>query len=380
MGARMKARDLAVALGFDEPGLNVITTAISKMASHIAHHARSGEVILTPTMDGDRRALTVVAHDEGPGGKDVVTAMQIGFPANHRLGASPRGTKRVRTELELRTLTDHQREEETLRILSGKILQAQEEERRRISRELHDEVGQSLTAVSVALAALQHRGATDAKTFSKTIAGTQRLLEVTMEKVHHFACELRPAMLDELGLLPALRAHLKNFATCTGLCLKFSAHAAAEQLDGEQKTALFRITQESLTNVAKHAGASCVKIFLGRTGGGICLEIADNGKSFHAPGGKAPTHRQHLGLLGMRDRVQSLRGQFVIRPEPGRGTTVRITIPFPAETLTADVVNHAKNIDIVYGKKTSFAGRRPHHRPTRLAPVAGDRPGNYGGR
>jgi len=110
-----------------------------------------------------------------------------------------------------RDITEHKRTEEALQNLSRKILQAQEDERRRISRELHDEVGQSLTAISVELAALRNNGAAKPGNFSRILASTQRLLQGTMNTVHDFARELRPAMLDELGLLPALRSHVKSF-------------------------------------------------------------------------------------------------------------------------------------------------------------------------
>ncbi len=114
-------------------------------------------------------------------------------------------------------ITERKRAEEALKNLSRKILRAQEEERRRISRELHDEVGQSLTAISVTLAALGNNGASKSEHIRRTVAGTQRLLESTMETVHRFARELRPAMLDELGLLPALRSHAKSFSARTSL-------------------------------------------------------------------------------------------------------------------------------------------------------------------
>jgi len=232
----------------------------------------------------------------------------------------------------VRDMTERKRFEESLQDLSRKILHAQEEERQRISRELHDEVGQSLTAISVTLAALRNNGAAKAENLSRFIAGTQRLLEGTMETVHHFARELRPAMLDELGLLPALRSHVKSFAERTGLRVRLQADPVAEKLNAEQKTAVFRITQESLTNVAKHARASRVNVFLRRTGDGICLEIADNGKSFRADPATAAKQKQRLGLLGMQERVRLVNGRFGIQPEPGRGTTVRVTIPFSPVT------------------------------------------------
>jgi PAS domain S-box-containing protein len=234
-------------------------------------------------------------------------------------------------------ITERKRAEEALKNLSRKVLEAQEKERQRVSRELHDEVGQSLTAISVTLASLRNNGATKSEHLARTIVDTQRLLEGTMEAVHRFARELRPAMLDELGLLPALRSHVKNFSERTGLRVGLHAEPAAEKLNGEQKTTIFRVAQESLTNVARHAHASRVNIFLRRAGDGICLEIADNGKSFRADPATASRQKQRLGLLGMQERVRLVNGRFEIQPEPGRGTTVRVTIPFcehGLETLT----------------------------------------------
>lgn len=230
-------------------------------------------------------------------------------------------------------ITERKRAEEALKNLSQKILNAQEEERRRISRELHDEVGQSLTAISVTLAAFKNNGASASPHTLKKIAGTQRLLEGTMNTVHRFARELRPAMLDELGLLPALRSHVKNFADHTGVEVRLRADPVAEKLNGEQKTAVFRIVQESLTNVAKHAHASRVRVSLGSENGCICVEITDNGKSFRVDPETAAKQKQRLGLLGMQERVRLVSGQFTIKPVAGRGTTVRVNIPFqPAST------------------------------------------------
>jgi PAS domain S-box-containing protein len=228
----------------------------------------------------------------------------------------------------IRDITHRKRQEEALRNLSNKILHVQEEERRRISRELHDEVGQALTAISVTLAALRNNGAAKSEPVRRTVASTQRLLAGTMDAVHRFARELRPAMLDELGLLPALRSHVKSFTARTGLRAQFYADTGAERLDDEQKTALFRIAQESLTNVAKHSRASRVRISLRQDGDGICMEIADNGKSFRTDHIITDKQKQRLGLLGMQERARLVKGRFSIQSDPGRGTMVRVTIPF----------------------------------------------------
>ena len=233
-----------------------------------------------------------------------------------------------------RDITARKRAEEALQGFSRRILHAQEEERRRISRELHDEVGQSLTAISVALANLRNNGTATVAGLAQKVTLSQRLLQGTMENVHRFARELRPAMLDELGLLPALRSHMKNFSARTGLRVNFTADPQAEQLDGERKTALFRIAQESLTNVAKHARARRVNVSVCGTDAGICMEIADNGRSFRLNSRTAAKQKQRLGLLGMQERVRLLNGQFSIKPVPGRGTTVRVTIPFQAAAGT----------------------------------------------
>ena len=225
--------------------------------------------------------------------------------------------------------------QDKLRDLSTRILHVQEEERKRISRELHDEVGQALTAISVTLAALRRNGATRNNGISRKVAIIQRLLAGTMENVHRFARELRPAMLDELGLLPALRSHVKSFSARTGLQVRFSADPCAEKLDGEQKTALFRSAQESLNNVAKHARASRVKILLRPSDNGIYMEISDNGKSFCASPETDGREKGRLGLLGMQERARLVNGQFSISPLLGRGTTVRVNIPVQGDAVLA---------------------------------------------
>jgi signal transduction histidine kinase len=245
-------------------------------------------------------------------------------------------TGRKRTERALRESEKHFRDlfndarqmEENLRSLANQVLSAQEEERKRISRELHDEVGQALTAVSVTLATLKSSdlGASGADT---RLTEAQRLLRSTMEIVHNFARELRPSILDELGLLPALRSYLNGFAALTGLKVRFQCNNAAEQLGPERKIVLFRIVQESLTNVAKHAEASQVAVSLRKVGNTIAMEVADNGKSFQADGQRLRGKR--LGLLGMQERVRLVDGKFSILARPAVGTKVRVVVPLEAD-------------------------------------------------
>ncbi len=229
-------------------------------------------------------------------------------------------SERKRTENALRL------SEQALRDLSNRLLHVQEEERKRLSRELHDEVGQALTAINVNLTVLGRNDAGDAPAFQRKVADTQQLLEQTMETVHRFAHELRPALLDDLGLLPALRSYSKSFAERTGIPVHFNACDQAEKLSPEQKVVVFRLVQESLNNVAKHARASRVELTLAAEARHVQLCIQDNGRSFNAETVRAnPTKR--LGLLGMQERVRLVNGRLVIEAQPGQGTAVRAEIP-----------------------------------------------------
>jgi len=225
-------------------------------------------------------------------------------------------------------LAKSERLQEQLRRLSRQILSAQEEERKEISRELHDVIAQTLTGINVRLAALKKEAATNTKGLDRNIASTQRLVERSVDIVHQFARELRPAVLDDLGLIPALLSYMKNFAARTGLRAHLKAFAGVEQLETARRTVLFRVAQEALTNVARHAKASRVEVSIQKLRRAARMEIKDDGKSFqverklHAAGGK------RLGLLGMRERVEMVGGTFCVESAPARGTTIRVDIPF----------------------------------------------------
>ena len=152
--------------------------------------------------------------------------------------------------------------QEQLRHLSRQILQAQEEERKRISRELHDDIAQVLTAISFHLAVLKKEAAPNGKGLKEKIAHTQRLVEKSVNIVHQFAGQLRPAALDDLGLIPALHSYVKDFAKRTGLSVHFTSFTRGrmEQLDSAKRTVLYRVAQEALINVARHAHASLVNV------------------------------------------------------------------------------------------------------------------------
>ena len=238
----------------------------------------------------------------------------------------------------------------------------QEEERKRISRELHDEVGQALTGISMNLESLKKNGARKSPTLTRKLADTQSLLQETMETVHRFARELRPAMLDELGLLPALRSYLKGFANRTGLRVHFRGNPLAESLEDDQKTVVFRVAQESLTNVGKHAHASQVEVTVCKLKDGICMEIADNGRSFRENAQNSGKARKRLGLLGMQERVRLVNGKFTVKPLLGKGTTIRVVIPFTsadAPILSKRIRGHRRNHQPSLRARTQHLIRKP---------------------
>ncbi len=251
--------------------------------------------------------------------------------------------ERKRTEAALRQSEKHYRKlfrqaqlmQEDLRHLSNQILHVQEEERTRISRELHDEVGQALTAINVNLAMLTKQPGQPQSSLEGRIASVQALLEQTMNTVHNFARELRPAMLDELGLLPALRSYLKGFQERTRIRTSFKAGPHIEELDDGQKTALFRVAQESLTNITKHAQASEVAIAICRRNGSVRMEISDNGKGFAMEPQMAAKRKKRLGLLGMQERVRLVNGRLGLRSQPGKGTVVSVLIPLKSRPAVA---------------------------------------------
>jgi PAS domain S-box-containing protein len=220
--------------------------------------------------------------------------------------------------------------EENLRQLSHKVVTAQEEERKHISRELHDEVGQTLTAVNVSIAMLRKEAGTNGRLNGK-VAAAQKLLEQSLETVHRFARELRPEMLDHLGPYAALRSYVKSFGERTGIKATLQPNVSLDGIDGQQAIVLFRVAQESLTNVFKHARATEVEIRFPRIVGGICMEIADNGRSFHVDEQLAGRGKRRLGLLGMQERVRLVNGTFSIESVRGRGTTIRVQIPVRAD-------------------------------------------------
>jgi signal transduction histidine kinase len=230
-------------------------------------------------------------------------------------------------------LLESQRQQSKLHQLTRRIISDQESERKKISRELHDQVVQPLVGINVELAALSTGTGPAARALRRKIAHTQRVVKNSVQAVHRFARHLRPTVLDDLGLIPALHAFSKNLATQQRLRIELTAFGGIEALNIGKRTVLFRVAQEALTNVARHAEATRVTLGISERKNSVVMEIADNGK---AMGNRRSLLRQstkQLGLIQMRERVEMIGGTLAIESTPERGTTIRTEIPFTPEPL-----------------------------------------------
>jgi signal transduction histidine kinase len=214
-----------------------------------------------------------------------------------------------------------------LRHLSHQVLMAQEEERKEISRELHDKVAQVLTAINVHLALLKMEAAGNTQGLKKKISNAQRLLQKSVKIVHRFARELRPTLLDDIGIIPAFRVYVKDFTKHTRIPVHFDCVGSVEQVNPARRTALYRVAQEALGNVAQHAQASRVTMNLRKVRNAVRMTIKDNGKSFQVERVILGHKNRSLGLLGMRERIEMVGGNFKIDSVRGKGTTVQARVP-----------------------------------------------------
>jgi PAS domain S-box-containing protein len=263
--------------------------------------------------------------------------------ANAKLAAEV--TRRKAVELSLvqsrqqksRLLVEAQEMQAQLRNLSRSVIKAQEEERRLISRELHDVIAQMLTGISLRLGNLGAQAGLGPADLQRNITATQDLVARSVETVHQFARELRPSVLDDLGLVPALHTYLKSFAARTGLRSRMTVCKEADLLSVAHRTVLFRVAQEALTNVARHAGAGRVDVILRPEPGGFGLQVIDDGRAFHVDRVLHGTRGGRLGLLGMRERLDMVGGRLDIQSTPGIGTTIAAFIP-----LTGPALSHTR--------------------------------------
>jgi signal transduction histidine kinase len=218
--------------------------------------------------------------------------------------------------------------QEDLKRLSDRLVEVQEEERRSLSRELHDDLGQTMSAMLIELGKAESMPA-GSKGRRDELASVRRLAEENVAKIRNMALLLRPAMLDELGLVPALNWHVREVGRRTGLKVKLIADELNDDLPESNRTCIYRVVQEALNNCVKHSKANEVRVVMQRDGEGLSISVQDDGVGFD------PERHKGLGLLGMMERVSAIGGRFHIESQPGRGTVLSTYLSLESDQCKA---------------------------------------------
>lgn len=260
------------------------------------------------------------------------------FPAD--INVSPLQTHRGSLVMAVvRDVTDRQKAEQSLvesrrqlRLLIAQNEARREVERKHMAREVHDELGQLLTGLRMEMSLVEMRFGNQNAGLAEKVQGMKSLLDRAIQGVRHVVANLRPTALD-MGLVAALESVCTEFAQRAGIVCEFQTREQAVVLDEARAVVVFRIVQESLTNVMRHAGASHVRVTLGCEGSALGVEVRDNGKGFDL---SAAAGAASFGLLGVRERAHGLGGRVDIVSAPGRGTVVGLTIPLDEAALAKD--------------------------------------------
>jgi signal transduction histidine kinase len=237
--------------------------------------------------------------------------------------------------LEMSIREDHaeiSRKRQELGRLSGRLVRAQEDERRTIARELHDEIGQALTAVDVELAVAETVVGGDDRA-AGAIREARTIAQHALSGVRDLSQLLRPSMLDDFGLPDTLRWYLRKFSDRTGVQTELVEDRLSDRLPIDVEVCVYRFVQEALTNVSRHAQARACRIFVQRVASSVIVTVEDDGVGWRAPGRDA-TPRDRLGLVGIRERVTDLGGTFRIEGTAGKGTRLTIELPLAHGDLT----------------------------------------------
>lgn len=239
-------------------------------------------------------------------------------------------TERLRTQQTLESLNrELELSHERLRALSRRLFEVQEEERRRLARDLHDDVGQALTALKIQLESLARTGGEVA--VRARVDECVDTVQHTLERVRQLSLSLRPSQLDDLGLAAALRSHLDRQARVAGLQAHFETEDALQALAPEIETACFRVAQEAINNVLRHARARNLWLRLSTAGGRLAISVRDDGRGFELDAvRKRAADGASLGLVGMEERMALAGGSFELHSAPGQGTVLLATFPLAA--------------------------------------------------
>ena len=254
-----------------------------------------------------------VPHDDG-----FHTYVAVKFPLRQITG-KPYAICGIATDI-----TDRKLAEEALHDLSAHLQDAREEERISIAREIHDELGQQLTSIKMDISWISKKILGQDGNIKDKIGGILKLLDDAVKTIRRISTELRPSILDDLGLIAAIEWHSQEFETRSGIHTEFESLVEEVSVPKNIATSLFRIYQESLTNVARHAEASKISSKLQVSNNQLILKIKDNGKGFDVNKIKS---KKTLGILGMKERTMMMGGKYEIISEPGNGTTILVTVP-----------------------------------------------------
>jgi signal transduction histidine kinase len=221
----------------------------------------------------------------------------------------------------------HQKESLRGQLLE-KVITVQEEERKRIARELHDETGQALTSLMIGLKVLE--GAASLQEVQEKVSQLRAVAAQTLDGVHRLAVELRPSVLDDLGLVAAMQRYVKDWGENCGLSVDFQVAGLDRRLSPQVETTVYRVVQEALTNVARHAKAQSVSLLLEYQGDSVVCIVEDDGRGFDVRRVLKANDKRRLGLYGMQERISLVGGKLVVESTAGVGTTVFVDIPLGA--------------------------------------------------
>lgn len=227
---------------------------------------------------------------------------------------------------------------EALQDLSARLIAVQESERRSLSRELHDEVGQSLSAILLGIGNVAAVLPADDPNLRSQLQDLRRLAERTVAIVRDMSLLLRPSMLDDLGLIPAVQWQAREVSRTSNIYVQVQADPIPEDLPDEHKTSIYRIVQEALRNVVRHAHAKSARVRLSQEAEHLVLTIQDDGQGF------VPERDRGLGLLGIQERVTHLRGRFSVESSSGEGTLIRVELPLVSPPAPLDVFDTANAV------------------------------------
>ncbi|MEO5672960.1 MAG: PAS domain-containing sensor histidine kinase [Ramlibacter sp.] len=280
-------------------------------ASHAAHVERFGETGVTSRRMGTR---TAVVYGRRANGEE--------FPVEASISQVDTPEGKLFTVI-LRDVTERVRAQEDLAAFATQAAAIREQEKSRVARELHDELAQSLTALKMDTNWVRENLQADPEGVTRKLGEMLGMLDAGVAATRRIAADLRPLLLDDLGLMPAIEWLVQNFTQRTGIACALEADDSLE-LNEPYATAVFRIVQESLANVGKHSKARRARVRLERDGADLVLDVHDDGVGF-TPG--QPGKHNSLGLRGLRERAELVKGSVAISSEPGRGTTVEVRIP-----------------------------------------------------